>query len=135
MRSKSARRSREHPADPQAERVRLGEPGPAHEGELTQVDRVSELVGPRHPERVRRPVEVEARHLHQLAHVVELGIGLAGEHRDVVAEVGDLACEVPGVDALTAAVRVAPVDQPRDAQPLGVGCGRGWARRQGVRAT
>ena len=68
-----------------------------------------------------RPVEVEAGHLRELRRVVELGVRLAREHRDLVAELGELAGEVPGVDALAAAVRVAPVDEPGDAEGFG-GC-------------
>ena len=71
---------------PEAERVRLGEAGRAHDGELLEVDPVPELPRPRHPEGVAGPVEVEAGDLHQLGRVVELGPGLAGEHFDVVAE-------------------------------------------------
>ena len=46
--------------DAAAERVRLGIPGRAHDPELLQVDRVAELVRPRHPEGVLLLVQVEA---------------------------------------------------------------------------
>ena len=62
----------------------------------------------------------------ELRGVVELGVGLAREHRDLVAEVGELAGEVAGVDALAAAVRVTPVDEPGDAK-------RGVVGRRGKR--
>ena len=101
---------------PEAERVRLGEARRAHDGELLEVDPVPELPRPRHPEGVARLVEVEARDLHQLGRVVELGPGLAGEHLDVVTELGDLTGEVPGVDPLTPAMRVPAVDQPGDSE-------------------
>ena len=81
--------------------------------------RVLNSVRPRHAERVLGHVEVEAGHLGELRRVVELGVGLAGEHRDLVAELGELPGQVTGVDALTAAVRVAPVHEPRDAKSLG----------------
>ena len=114
----------QEPADAQAERVRLGEPGTAHDPELAEVDRRLDLPGPRRPERVRFGVEVEAGDLHQLPRVVELGVGLPGEHRDLVAQVGQLTGEVAGVDALAAAVRVPPVHQPGDAERGVVGQGQ-----------
>ena len=51
--------------------------------------------------------------------IVELGPGLAGEHLDVVAELGDLAGEVAGVDALASAVRIAAIDEPGDPEGRG----------------
>ncbi len=53
----------------------------------------------------RQPVEQRAR--------LELGVGLAGEHLDVMSERGQLAGQMPQVDALAAAVRLAPVGQQR----------------------
>ena len=69
---------------------------------------------PRHPERVGLAVEVEARHLGQPDAVVELGVRLPGEHLDLVPERDQLAAEVPDVDALAAAVRLAAVGQQGD---------------------
>ena len=43
------------------------------------------------PERIFRAVEVEARHLVQLVGSIELGVRLAGEHRDLMAERSELA--------------------------------------------
>ncbi len=101
---------------PQAERERLGEAGRAHDGELGGVDEGMELVRPRHPERVRFPVEVEARHRNETHPLVEHRVGLPGEHRDVMAEGGELAGEVAGVDTLPATTGVAPVDEICDAK-------------------
>ena len=106
----------QHLTGPQRERVRLGEPRRAHDGELLQVDPGAELPRPRHPERVLGAVEVEARDLHELRRVVELGVRRAGEDRHLVAELGQLAGQVPRVDALPATVRVPPVHEPGDAQ-------------------
>ena len=78
--------------------------------------RVPDLPRPRRPERVLAAVEVEARHLRELRRVVELGVGLAGEHRDPVPELGELAGEVARVDALAPAVGVAAVHEPGDAE-------------------
>ncbi len=106
----------QEPAGAEAERVRLREPGAAHDPELAEVDRRLDLPGPRRPERVRRRVQVEPGDLHELVGVHEFGVGLAREDGDVVAQVGQLAGEVPGVDALATAVRVPPVDEPGDAK-------------------
>jgi hypothetical protein len=38
---------------------------------------------------------------------------------EVVAEIRELPGEITGVDALTAAVRVPPIDEPRDAKSVG----------------
>ena len=81
----------------------------------------------RHPERVGLAVEVQARQPGQphARHVVELGVGRAGQHLDVVAERGELTAQVPDVDALAAAVRLAAVRQQRDRQGAGPVGGRG----------
>ena len=70
----------------------------------------------RHPERVGLAVEVQAGHLGQPDAGVELGVRLPGEHLDVVPERDQLAAEVPDVDALAAAVRLAAVGQQGDPQ-------------------
>ena len=61
--------------------------------------------------------------------LVELGPRRAGEDLDAVAEGDELARQVPGVDALAAAARVAPVDEEGDAAPAGLG--RPGATRSG----
>ena len=75
---------------------------------------VAELAQPGDAERVGLAVEVQARHLGEPHALVELGVGLAGEHLDVVAERDELAAEVADVDALAAAVRLAAVGQQGD---------------------
>ena len=104
------------PGRPQAEGQRLGEAGGAHRRPLGDVDPVAELRGPGRAERVGLAVEVQARQPGQRHTGVELGIGLAAEHLDPVAELGQLAGQGPDVDALAAAVRLAPVGQQCDAQ-------------------
>ena len=76
------------PRDARAEGLRLGEPGRAHGEELLDVDPVAELAQLRHPERVGLAVEVEARHLGEHDALVEVGVGLAGEHLHLVARAG-----------------------------------------------
>ena len=117
--SKSPSRSREQPDDARAEGLRLGEPGRAHGQELLDVDQVAELARPRHPERVGLAVEVQAGHLGQPDALVELGVRLAGEDLDLVPEGDQLAAQVPDVDALAAAVRLAAVGQQGDPQRPG----------------
>ena len=68
----------------------------------------------RDPERVGLAVEVEAGHAGQQHAIVELGVGLAGEHLDGVTEPHQLTAEVPDVDALAAAMRLAAVGQQCD---------------------
>ena len=117
MRSKSARRG---PSSRRARRLNVygsGKPADAHDGELLEVDRGLELPRPRHPERVRRAGRGRGSGPSRAASgSSSSGYGWPGEHRDLVAELGELAGEVPGVHALAAAVRVAPVDQPGDAE-------------------
>ena len=97
---------------------RLREHSGAHEPELAEVGGVPELPRPRNPKRVTGGVEIETRDLDQILGVVELGIGRAGEHFDVMAEFDGLACDVPRVDALATTVGIPPVDQPGDAERL-----------------
>jgi hypothetical protein len=96
---------------PTAEGAGLRERPGAHREELEDVDEVAELAQLRHAERVGLAVEIEARHRGEPDAFVELGIGLAGEDLDVVAEPGELAAEVAEVDALPPAVRLAAVGQ------------------------
>ena len=58
------------------------------------------------------------RHPLQLRRVVELGVRLTREDRDLVSEFGQLPGDVAGVDALASAVRIAAVDQPGDPEGL-----------------
>jgi hypothetical protein len=44
-----------------------------------------------------------------------VGVRLSGEDLDLVAESGELAAQVPDVDALAATVRLAPVGEESDA--------------------
>jgi hypothetical protein len=62
------------------------------------------------------PVQVEARQGAQQRTWLKLRVGLAGEDLDVVTERGELAGHVAQVDALAAAVRLAPVGQHGDAE-------------------
>ena len=69
-----------------------------------------DLAGPRNPERIGLAVEVQAGHLGQPHPRVEtLGIGLTGEHLDVVAELDETATQMADVDALPTTMRLAPV--------------------------
>ena len=61
-------------------------------------------------------VQVQAGHRAQDGPGLELGVGLAGEHLDVVAERGQLTGQVAQVDALAAAVRLAAVGDQRDTE-------------------
>ena len=61
-------------------------------------------------------VDVEARQLDQRDPRVELGVRLAAEDLDVVAEVGQRLGEVADVDALATAVGLAPVGEQGDAE-------------------
>ncbi len=114
--------------DAPAERVRLRKPGAGHDPELLDVGAGTELVRPRHPERVLALVEVEALDLLEGDRRVGDRPRRPGEHRHRVAELGQLSGEVAAVHALTAAVRVAAVDEERDPQGV-AGGGRARARK------
>ena len=106
----------QQPGGAQAERLGLGEAGRPGRQQLAQVDAGLDLAGPRDAERVRLAVEIEAGHLGQAHPRVEpLGVGLAGEHLDVVAEFDEPAGQVADVDPLPSAMGLAPVGQQRDA--------------------
>ena len=81
--------------------------------------RGAELAEPGDPEGIGLAVEVEAGHRGEADALVHIGPGLAGEHLDRVAESDQLTGEVAGVDTLTAAAWVAPIDEEGDAQPAG----------------
>ena len=82
--SNSSARSRSSRSDAAAEGARLGEAGRPHRRDLLDVDEVAELGGAGRAERVGLAVEVQARHLGQPDALVELGVGLPGEHLDLV---------------------------------------------------
>ena len=68
----------------------------------------------RSPEWVAVPVEVQAGDPGQRRAGVQLGIGLAGEHLDVVPEGVQLPAQVADVDALSAGVGLAAIGEQRD---------------------
>ena len=101
----------------QREGERLGEAGGPHRGELEQVDPVAELAAARGAEGVGLAVEVEAGHLGQPHPWVQCR-GRAGPRTSTWCPRRDqLTSEVPDVDALAAAVRLAAVGQQRDPHP------------------
>ena len=101
---------------PPREGARFAEtPGP-HRRELHGVGRRGDLAQARPTERVRLPVQVEARQRREVHAFVEFRVRLAGEHGDAMARRGERPREVPRVDPLSAAARVAAVDEERDAQ-------------------
>ena len=113
--SNSSRRSASSRAARRRESAGLGKAGGPHGGQFEQVDAIADLAGPRHAERVGLAVEVQAGNLGQPHPGIEhLGVGLAGEHLDVVAQFDQTAAEVPHVDALSAAVGLAPIGQQRN---------------------
>ncbi len=111
----------------QAERARLGESGRPHGGQLEKIDSVADFAGARNTEGIGFPVHVQARyfakHYPRIEHV---GIGLAGEHLDVVAEFDEAAAQVTDIDALSATVCFAAVGQQSDphAHPFCYGSAR-----------
>ena len=94
-----------------------------------------------HPEGVGLAVEVQAGDLRQPDAGIELGVGLPGEHLDLVAEVRQLTAQVADVDALAPAMGLAPVGQQCDTQRRDLSLapsdlwpdapGRGMTRRGG----
>ena len=77
----------QQPGRPQAEGARLRKPGRPHGGQLEQIEPVSNLAGPRHPERIGFAVQVEAGHLGEAHPWVEyFGVRLTGEDLDIVAQ-------------------------------------------------
>ena len=85
----------------------------------------AELVGPRDPEGIVATVEVEARDLLERDGRVRDRPRLAREHRDAVPQLGQLAGEMAAVDALPAAVGIAPVDEECDAKGVAGTAARG----------
>src|SRR3954464_4279323 len=102
----------QQPGDAHGERTRFGKARGPHGGQLQQVDRITDLAGAWHPERVRLPVEVEAGYLGQPhPRIEQLGIRLAGEDLHFVAEIHQTAAEMPHINTLPAAVVLTPVGQ------------------------
>ena len=106
---------------PQREGERLGEAGGAHDPELEQVVDVTDLARMGDPERVGIAVEVEARNRGEAHPGVHDRPRLAGEDLDAVTELYELAGDVSRVDALTAATRIAAVDEKRDPEAVRAG--------------
>jgi hypothetical protein len=104
------------PQRAQAEGQRLGEGTRPHRRDLQDVDPVAELAQPWGAERVFVGIQVQAGEGAQLRAWFEVGIGLAGEDLDVVPERVEFAGQVPQVDPLATAVRLAPVGEQRDPQ-------------------
>ena len=70
----------------QAEGARFGEATGPHGGQFERIDPVADLADMRNPEGVGLPVEIKAGNLGKPDPRIEhLGIGLAGEHLDLVA--------------------------------------------------
>ena len=79
---------------------------------LHQVDAVTDLARVRDAERIGLPVQIQAGHLGQPdAGVQAVGIGLAGEDLDIVAELGQAAGQMPHVDTLATAMSLAAIGQ------------------------
>ncbi len=106
----------EHAAGPQGEGERLGEAAGPHGGDFEGVDPVAVLVALRGPEGVRGAVEVEAGDLGERHALVEGRVRLGADDLDGVAEAGELAGEVPDVDALAPAEGVPLVREESDPQ-------------------
>jgi len=101
--------------DAQRIRERLAEAAAHHDAELRKVSEGRELARGRDPKRIGVAVEVEAAHGREADALIELGPRGSGKDLDAVAEFDQFARQVSGVDALTAAARVATVDQERHA--------------------
>ncbi len=77
--------------------------------------RGAELAEPGDSKRIGLTVEVEAGHRGEADPLVHIGPRLSGKYLDRVPEGHELTREVAGIDTLTAAARVAPVDEEGDA--------------------
>lgn len=109
----------QHPAGAQREGERLGEAAGPHRAHFQGVDPVPVLAAAGGAEGVGLAVEVEARQLGQGERgvaLVEHGVGLGADDLDAVSEAGQLAREVPYVDALPAAERVPFIGEERDVE-------------------
>jgi hypothetical protein len=98
---------------PEPERVGegLGKRGRAHVGELEDVVAALELAQVRDPEGIGLAVEVQRRHGGEADAGLQDRIGRPAEDLHRVSQVDQLGGQIPGVYALTAAVRVAPVGE------------------------
>ncbi len=102
----------QQPRDAHGERARFGKARRPHGQQLQQIDRVADLAGPRHPEGIGLPVEIEAGHLGQPhPRIEQVGIRLPGEHLDVVPQFDQPVAEMSHVDALSAAMGLTTVGQ------------------------
>ena len=101
---------------PKAERERLGKSPERERRHLDEVGPVLELPEAGHPRREVVVPDVEAGQLDQRHTVVELGIGLARDDLDVMAEVDERLGQMADVHPLTADVGLAAVRQEGDAQ-------------------
>ena len=119
--------------DAAAERVRLGEPGRAHDPEFLQIGEGAELVRPRHAEGVVAAVQVEARYLFEGDRRVGDRPRLAREHRHGVAELGQLSGQMAAIDTLAPAVRISSVDAEGDPQRIAGSGGCSGGRHEGPR--
>ncbi len=99
----------------QAEGARFGEARRPHSAQLEEVDAIPDLPGMRYAERVEFAVHVEAGYLGQHHSGIEfLGVGLTGKHLDVVSEFDQAPAQIPDVNPLAAAVRLAAIGQQRN---------------------
>ena len=119
----------QHPTSPQREGQRLAESRRAHDRELEGTLGVGELPRVGNPKGVGVAVEVEPGNRREADSLVENRPGWAGEHLHRVPELDQLPREVPGVDPLSPALGIAPVDEEGDASAAGPGRGGGHAGR------
>ena len=115
-------------ANPAREGQGLPEAGRTHDQELGPVGPGLEFAEHRHAEGVGVAVEVETGHGGETHALVQLGPGLPGEDFDAVAQRNQFPAEVTGVNTLTTAGGVAPVDQKRDTGLAVLGRSGGDAR-------
>ena len=111
------------------EREGRAEAGAHHHRKLRDVGQGGELSRGGHAKGVGVAVEVEPRDWREAHALVEFGPGRAGEDFHAVTERDEFAGEVTGVDPLSAAARVTPVDQ--EGHPVLAGLGRPSGYRLG----
>ena len=96
------------------ERQGLTEPCGTHDAEFRPVLTTGEFTRMRHAERVRVPVQVEARHRGEPHPGVEIGPRRPGEHLDRVAERDQFPGQMAGVHTLAPTAGITTVDKERD---------------------
>ncbi len=111
----------EHLDDALGEREGLAKAGAHHDRELGDVGEGGELAWGGHAKRVGVTVEVEAGHRGEAHALIQFGPGRTSEDLDTVAERDEFAGQVTGVDALSSAAGVTPVDQEGHAVLAGLG--------------